>query len=273
MSKKSAWEIVQIARDFKRPTTQYFIENIFTDFIEMHGDKFFADDAAIIGGVGMLDDIPVTVVGQEKGVNLSEKAQRNFGSANPEGYRKTLRLMKQAEKFHRPVICIVDTQGAFCGIGAEERGMGEALARNLRELSRLKTPVVCVLIGEGGSGGAIALAVSDRIAMLENAVYSILSPEGFSSILWKDSSRASEAAELMRMTADEVHKMGLIDTVIAEPEDGATADDGGKTARKVKKYIKDCLSELMPLSTDKLLDERYNRIRAFGQDYIQKKGK
>ncbi len=269
MSKKSAWEIVQVARDFKRPTTQYFIEHIFTDFIEMHGDKFFADDHAIIGGIGMLNDIPVTVVGQEKGVTLSEKAQRNFGSANPEGYRKTLRLMKQAEKFRRPVICIVDTQGAFCGVGPEERGMGEALARNMRELSRLKTPVVCVLIGEGGSGGAIALAVSDRIAMLENAVYSILSPEGFSSILWKDSSRASEAAELMRMTAEEVHKMGLIDTVITEPDGGAMAEDDGLMAKKVKRYILNCLEELLKKPVDTLLAERYARIRSFGQEYIQ----
>ncbi len=270
MTKRSAWEVVQIARDIKRPTSQYYIENIFTDFVELHGDKHFADDAAMIGGIGMLDGVPVTVVGQEKGVTLSEKAQRNFGSANPEGYRKTLRLMKQAEKFHRPVICVVDTQGAFCGIGPEERGMGEALARNLMELSRLKTPVISVLIGEGGSGGAIALAVSDRLAMLENAVYSILSPEGFSSILWKDSSRAAEAAGLMRMTAAEVHEMGLIDTVIKEPKGIAQADDEGAAAKAVKQYLSTCLADLLKKPADKLLDERYKRIRAFGQEHIDK---
>ncbi len=269
MTKRTAWEVVQIARDFKRPTAQYFINNIFTDFIELHGDKNFADDAAVIGGVAYFDGIPVTVIGQEKGANLSEKAKRNFGSAHPEGYRKSLRLMKQAEKFNRPVICIVDTQGAFCGIGAEERGMGEAIARNLLEMSRLKTPVISILIGEGGSGGAIALAVSDKIAMLENSVYSILSPEGFSSILWKDSTRAAEAAELMRMTADEVYAMGLIDDVIGEPAGGAHANDGGSFARKVKRYIKDCLDALLQQSVDGLVQQRYEKFRAFGQEYVK----
>ncbi len=271
MTKRTAWDVVQTAREITRCTTQYYIENIFTDFIELHGDRYFADDAAIIGGVGMLDGTPVTVIGQEKGVSLSDKAKRNFGSAHPEGYRKSMRLMKQAEKFHRPVICIVDTQGAFCGIGAEERNVAEAIARNLMELSRLKTPVISVLIGEGGSGGAIALAVSDRLAMMENAVYSILSPEGFSSILWKDSSRAAEAAELMRMTAGEVKAMGLIDTVIKEPEGGAKTDDGGAAAQNVKKYIVKSLGEVSALPVEKLLEERYARLRAFGQEYVSGK--
>lgn len=266
----NAWEIVQKARDISRPTTQYFIKHIFTDFVEMHGDRLFADDGAIIGGVGRIDGIPVTVVGQEKGTNLADKAQRNFGSAHPEGYRKSMRLMKQAEKFGRPVICIVDTQGAFCGIGAEERGVAEAIARNLMELSRLKTPVISVLIGEGGSGGAIALAVSDKLAMLENSTYSILSPEGFASILWKDSSRAEEAAQLMKITAREVHELGLIDTVIEEPGEGACNDDDGQCAQAVKQYITNCLAEIAGKPIDQLLDDRYNRIRAFGRAYIQK---
>ncbi|WP_302760090.1 acetyl-CoA carboxylase carboxyltransferase subunit alpha [Christensenella hongkongensis] len=267
--KRSAWEIVQTARDPKRTTAQYMIKYIFDDFMEMHGDKLFADDAAVIGGIGYLDGIPVTVVGQEKGADLREKVTRNFGCANPEGYRKSLRLMRQAEKFHRPVICIVDTQGAFCGIGAEERGMGEALARNLLELSRLKTPVIGLFIGEGGSGGAIALAVADKLAMLENAVYSILSPEGFSSILWKDSSRAAEAAELMRMTAAEVKELGFIDDVIPEPEGGAQTDDKGKFARIVKKYLADAVRELQKEPIDKLLEKRYEKIRSFGQDAVK----
>ncbi len=270
MSKKTAWEVVQIARDIKRCTSQYYIRNIVDDFIEMHGDRHFADDAAIIGGIGRIDGTPVTILAQEKGISLSDKAQRNFGSAHPEGYRKSMRLMKQAEKFHRPVVCIVDTQGAFCGIGAEERNVAEAIARNMMELSRLKTPVISVLIGEGGSGGAIALAVSDKLAMLENSVYSILSPEGFSSILWKDSSRAEEAAQLMRMTATEVHKMGLIDTVIKEPAGGAMANDDGKAANNVKKYIVASLKEVSAQSLDVLLEKRYKRLRAFGQEYIKK---
>lgn len=267
-SKRSAWDVVQTARDLERPTSQYFIDNIFTDFTEMHGDKLYGDDAAIVGGVGFLDDLPVTVIGQEKGVTLSEKAKCNFGSAHPEGYRKSLRLMRQAEKFQRPVICIVDTQGAFCGVGAEERGMGEAIARNMLELSRLKTPVVSVLIGEGGSGGAIALAVSDRLAMLENSVYSILSPEGFSSILWKEAARAPEAAELMRMTAAEVYDMGLVDDVIREPEGGAKSSDDGAFAMEVKRYIQDVLKDLQKESMASLLDKRYRKFRSFGKEHV-----
>ena len=266
--KRSAWDIVQTARDPKRITSQYIIRHVFTDFMEMHGDKLFADDAAVIGGVGFLGDIPVTVVGQEKGVDLRDKVKRNFGCSNPEGYRKSLRLMRQAEKFHRPVICIVDTQGAFCGIGAEERGVAESIARNLMELSRLKTPVLSLFIGEGGSGGAIALAVADKRAMLENALYSILSPEGFSSILWKDSSRAAEAAELMRMTASEIQEMGLIDDVIPEPEGGAQAEDGGKFAAEIKKSLIRNVNELMVEPIGSLLEKRYAKLRSFGQNAV-----
>lgn len=269
--KRSAWEIVQVARDPKRITSQYIIEHVFTDFMEMHGDKLFADDAAVLAGIGYLDGIPVTVIGQEKGASLRDKVTRNFGCSNPEGYRKSLRLMKQAEKFHRPVICIVDTQGAFCGIGAEERGVAESIARNMMELSRLKTPVISIFIGEGGSGGAIALAVADKRMMLENSLYSILSPEGFSSILWKDASRAAEAAELMRITAGEVKELGLIDDVLPEPEGGAQADDKGVFAKQIKQYLIDNLKELMKEPVDKLLEKRFNKIREFGQDAVVKK--
>lgn len=269
MSGKSgkAWEIVKKARDISRPTAQYYIKNICKDFLELHGDKAFADDKAIIGGIGSIDGVPVTIVAQEKGVSLSEKTERNFGSAHPEGYRKSLRLMKQAEKFHRPVICIVDTQGAFCGVGAEERGIAEAIARSLLEMSRLKTPVISVLIGEGGSGGAIALAVSDKLAMLENSTYSILSPEGFASILWKDSTRAQEAADLMKITADEVYKLGLIDTIIKEPKGGAKADADGKSAKAVGEYITKCIHELKDIPIDELLTKRYERLRTFGTNW------
>ena len=268
MSKRSAWEIVQTARDPKRITSQYIIQNVFDDFMEMHGDKLFADDAAVIGGIGYLDGIPVTVVGQEKGVDLRDKVTRNFGCSNPEGYRKSLRLLKQAEKFRRPVVCIIDTQGAFCGICAEERGVAESIARNLLELSRLRTPIVSLFIGEGGSGGAIALGVADRRVMLENALYSILSPEGFSSILWKDSSRAAEAAELMRMTAAEIKEMGLVDDVLKEPEGGAQSDDNGAYAKEIKKYLSGTLKELMGEELNALLEKRYEKIRSFGQDSV-----
>lgn len=265
----NAWLRVQLAREFVRPTAQYYIKNIFPDFMEFHGDKQVGDDAAIIGGIATFDGVPVTVIGQEKGIDINEKVKRNFGSAHPEGYRKSLRLMKQAEKFKRPVICIVDTQGAFCGIGAEERGMGEAIARNLMELSRLKTPVITVLIGEGGSGGAIALAVSDKIAMLENSVYSILSPEGFASILWKDSSLAPKAATLMKMTANEVCEMGLIDEVIPEPPHGAKNDDGGEMANVVREYIARSLKSVKNEDLDTLVSKRFDKIRNFGREYIK----
>lgn len=268
MSKPTAWEVVQTARSLERPTSQYFIRNIFDDFVELHGDKLFADDAAIIGGIGRLRGTPVTVIGQEKGVSLSEKARCNFGAANPEGYRKSLRLMRQAEKFGRPVICIVDTQGAFCGVGAEERGMGEAIARSMFEMSRLRVPIISVLIGEGGSGGAIALAISDRVAMLENSVYSILSPEGFASILWKDASRAPEAAQLMRMAAPEVHAMGLVDDIIAEPPGGANASDDGAFAKVVEEYIANTLNTLQSQPISDLVSARYDKFRHMGNEHL-----
>ena len=201
----SAFDKVMAARDAKKPTTVDFIENMFGDsFFELHGDRRFGDDKAVIGGLASLNGMPVTVIGLEKGRNTKERMERNFGSAHPEGYRKALRLMKQAEKFHRPVLCFVDTSGAFCGIGAEERGQGQAIAENIMEMMTLKTPVLSILIGEGGSGGALALAVADEVWMLENSVYSVISPEGCASILWKDESRAADAAQCLKLTAQDL---------------------------------------------------------------------
>ena len=212
----TAWERVQIARGSERPTSIDYIGRIFDKFVELHGDRMYRDDGAIVGGIAQIEGKYVTVIGQQKGRNLKQNMKRNFGMPNPDGYRKALRLMKQAEKFHRPVICFVDTPGAFCGIEAEERGQGEAIARNLFEMSSLRTPVLSIVIGEGGSGGALAMAVANEVWMLENATYSILSPEGFASILWKDSKRAGEAAAVMKITADELKDMNVIENVIPE---------------------------------------------------------
>lgn len=212
----SAWERVKIARGTERPTSIDYMSHIFDRFLELHGDRYCGDDGAIVGGIATINGIPVTVIGQQKGRNIKQNMKRNFGMPNPEGYRKALRLMKQAEKFHRPVICFVDTPGAFCGIEAEMRGQGEAIAKNLYEMSSLKTPILSIVIGEGGSGGALALAVADEVWMLENATYSILSPEGFASILWKDSKRANEAAAIMKITADDLLELKIIDQVFPE---------------------------------------------------------
>lgn len=261
---KSAWEKVKLARLMERPTCQYYIARLFTGFTELHGDRGFADDGAVIGGVGFFHGIPVTVVAEEKGKDLAERTQRNFGSPHPEGYRKALRLMKQAEKFGRPVICLVDTQGAYCGTGAEERGQGEAIAANLAAMMALKTPVVSVVVGEGGSGGALALAVADRVAMLENAVYSILSPEGFASILWKDASKAEQAAEVMKITAPELKDLGIIEEIIPEPEGGAQ-NHPEQAATAIEEYLDRQLAELCPLAEadkDALAAARYRRFRA-----------
>ena len=204
---KTAWERVQIARQADRPKSSDYIKNIFDDFIELHGDRAYGDDNAIIGGIALLGKIPVTVIGEEKGKSAKENIKRNFGMPEPEGYRKALRLMKQAEKFHRPIITFIDTPGAYPGMGAEERGQGEAIARNIMEMSGLKVPIISVVIGEGSSGGALAIGVGDRIVMLENAIYSVLSPEGFASILYKDSTKAKEAAENMKITARRYSKI------------------------------------------------------------------
>lgn len=260
----SAWTRVEKARNIQRPTSLFFIENIFDDFIELKGDRCFADDKAIVGGIGWLNGVPVTVIGEEKGRDIKDKAYRNFGSPHPEGYRKSLRLMKQAEKFHRPIVCFVDTQGAYCGVGAEERGQGSAIAMNLMEMINLKTPIISVVIGEGGSGGALALAVADKVAMLENAIYSILSPEGFASILWKDSSRAKEAAEVMKITADDLKKFEVVEDIIEEPvdENGMLLED--VLAENIKEYLISSFEVLLKKQNDELLQDRYNKYRKIG---------
>jgi acetyl-CoA carboxylase carboxyl transferase subunit alpha len=218
------WEKVKLARMPLRPTGLDYIDHIFENFIELHGDRYYGEDRAIVGGVAFFGNIPVTVIAQQKGRNTKENIARNFSMPHPEGYRKALRLMKQAEKFHRPVICFIDTPGAFCGLGAEERGQGEAIAVNLAEMMMLKTPVISVVISEGGSGGALALGVADRVYMLEYAIYSILSPEGFATILYKDASKADRAAADMKLTAQDLLEFGIIDGIVEEPQGGAHLD-------------------------------------------------
>lgn len=250
--------ILKEARDQGRLTALDFAQGIFDDFIELHGDRNFRDDGAIIGGIGRLNGQAVTVVGIQKGRNLQDNLNRNFGQPHPEGYRKALRLMKQAEKFGRPVVTFINTAGAYPGVGAEERGQGEAIARNLMEMSDLKVPIIAIIIGEGGSGGALALAVADKVWMLENTIYSILSPEGFATILWKDGSRAEEAAELMKITSSELLNMGIIDKII--PERGYFTSE---ILEAVKTAIVDELKELSQLSTEELLEARYQRFRKY----------
>ena len=264
MKNLTAWDRVLLARMPERPKAKEYIDAIFDDFIELHGDRTFGDDKAIIGGIATLNGMPVTVIGEQKGRNARENIERNFGMPNPEGYRKALRLMKQAEKFKRPVITFIDTPGAYPGMGAEERGQGEAIARNIMEMSSLKVPVICVVIGEGSSGGALAIGVGDKIAMLENAVYSVLSPEGFASILYKDSSKAKDAAENMKMTAKDLKDFKIIDDIIKEPEGGAQ-EDFEKLSNDVKKYLEKNIKKLKKLETVRLLEERYDKIRNFGK--------
>ena len=235
-----------------------FAQGIFDDFIELHGDRNFRDDGAVIGGIGRLNGQAVTVVGIQKGKNLQDNLNRNFGQPHPEGYRKALRLMKQAEKFGRPVVTFINTAGAYPGVGAEERGQGEAIARNLMEMSDLKVPIIAIIIGEGGSGGALALAVADKVWMLENTIYSILSPEGFATILWKDGSRSEEAAELMKITSGELLNMGIVDKVI--PERGYFTSE---IIEAIKTAIVDELAELSQLTTEDLLEARYQRFRKY----------
>lgn len=250
--------ILKEARDQGRLTALDFAQGIFDDFIELQGDRNFRDDGAVIGGIGRLNGQAVTVVGIQKGKNLQDNLNRNFGQPHPEGYRKALRLMKQAEKFGRPVVTFINTAGAYPGVGAEERGQGEAIARNLMEMSDLKVPIIAIIIGEGGSGGALALAVADKVWMLENTVYSILSPEGFATILWKDGSRSEEAAELMKITSGELLNMGIVDKVI--PERGYFTSE---IIEAIKTAIIDELAELSQLSTEDLLEARYQRFRKY----------
>ena len=260
MSKITAWDRVMLARKMERPKALDYINEIFEDFIELHGDRNFGDDKAIIGGIAVLEGKPVTVIGEQKGKKAKENMERNFGMPNPEGYRKALRLMKQAEKFNRPIITFIDTPGAYPGIGAEERGQGEAIAKNIFEMSKLEVPIICVVIGEGSSGGALAIAVGDRIVMLENAIYSILSPEGFASILYKDSNKAKEAAEDMKATAKDLKSFGIIDKIIKEPDDGAEKDFES-VVKELKSYIKKSLKELNKLTKEELVNERYEKFR------------
>lgn len=259
-AKKSAWEHVSLARSKERPTGKDYLPWLFDYFTELHGDRLFGDDPALVGGIAYLAGKPVTVIVQEKGNGTKENIAHNFGMVSPEGYRKSLRLMKQAEKFHRPVICLVDTPGAFCGLEAEERGQGEAIARNLYELSSLKVPVLSIVIGEGGSGGALALAAGDQVWMMENSIYSILSPEGFASILWKDSTRAKEAAEVMKLTATDLKNLGIIEQVIPENQP-LTRENMADTMEELKNRIEEFLEIYQMLEPEKLLNKRYTRFR------------
>lgn len=260
VQEKDAWERVAISRKNDRPVGQDYIRTLFSDFLEFHGDRCYGDDPAIIGGIARFAGIPVTVIAQAKGKSTKENVAHHFGMPSPEGYRKALRLMKQAEKFKRPILLFVDTPGAFCGIEAEERGQGEAIARNLFEMSSMKVPILSVVIGEGGSGGALALAVADEVWMLENAIYSVLSPEGFASILWKDSKRASEAAEVMKLTAADLKKLGVIEAVIAEPE-VYTEETMQSVVFVLQKKITEFLDTHCNFSPEELAVQRYERFR------------
>ena len=259
---RSAWEKVKAVRQVERPSASDYISHIFDFFVESHGDRAFRDDKAMIGGLAFLDGQPVTIIADEKGKDFKECQERNFGMPMPEGYRKALRLMKQAEKFNRPVISFVNTSGAFCGIEAEERGQGEAIARNLMEMSSLKVPVLCLMIGEGGSGGALATAVGNEVWMMENATYSILSPEGFASILWKDANRAKEASEVMNITAQDLKRLGVIEEIIPE-FGGADHKTTEAIAGYMKEHIKDFLRKYDGMSGEQIAEERYQRFRKF----------
>lgn len=256
----TAWERVEISRSKERPTTLSYVQQVFDDFLELHGDRAFRDDGAVIGGIAMFGGQPVTVIGQQKGKDVKENIYRNFGMASPEGYRKALRLMKQAEKFGRPVVTFVDTPGAACGIEAEERGQGEAIARNLLEMSGIQTPMVSILIGEGGSGGALGLAVTDEVWMMENATYSILSPEGFASILWKDGKRAKEASEVMKITAKDLKKLQIIEKVIREPE-SANEENLPEIAEEIREDLDAFLRKSCQKTREQIVEERYERFR------------
>ncbi len=253
----SAYDKVLLARAKGRATGLSYIDHIFEDFVELHGDRRFADDPAIVGGIATLGGKPVTVIALEKGSDMKDKVRRNFGAPNPEGYRKALRLMKQAEKFRRPVVCFVDTSGAYCGLGAEERGQGQAIAENLVEMAGLQTPIVSILVGEGGSGGALALAVADQVWILENAVYSVISPEGCASILWKDAKKVKDAAECLRLTAQDMEELGVVEKVIPEEK------DFGLTYDRIKNELLETLPALEALPLEELLRKRYERFRKF----------
>ena len=261
--REAVWQKVALARHPDRPYALDYIEQVFDGFIELHGDRAFGDDTAIIGGLAFFEGIPVTIIANQKGRTLKENMRRNHGMANPEGYRKALRLARQAEKFHRPVITFVDTAGAYPGIGAEERGIGEAIARNLRDFSRLATPVICIIIGEGGSGGALGIGVGDKIYMLENAIYSVISPEGAASILLRDATRAKDAAAMLRITSADLYELGLINGVIREPQGGAHTDVG-ETARCIREVLRRDLHDLCPRPPRVLVRYRSQKILKIG---------
>ncbi len=255
-----AYDKVLAARAKGRPTAMEYINNVFTDFQELHGDRRYGDDGAVVGGIGRLCGEAVTIIAQEKGGSTKDKIARNFGSPNPEGYRKALRLMKQAEKFGRPVVCLVDTSGAYPGMGAEERGQGLAIAENLMEMMTLKTPIISVLIGEGGSGGALALAVSDEVWMMENSIYSVISPEGCASILWRDAKKVREASQCLRLTAEDLYELGVIERIIPESD-----KDFGAAYELLRTWLKKALDDRRDLPLDELLEKRYERFRKFGK--------
>lgn len=258
------WDRVQVARHPSRPTTRDYIQLLCTDFMELHGDRLYGDDAAIIGGIALFEGRPITIIGHQRGIDTKENIKRNFGMPHPEGYRKALRLMKQAEKFKRPIICMIDTKGAYPGKAAEERGQSEAIARNLVEMAGLKVPVISIVIGEGGSGGALALGVANHIHMLENSTYSVISPEGAASILWKDASLAKQAAEAMKITAPDLKKMDIIDTVIQEVHGGAHKDIEAQ-ALYMKETLINSLKELEKLTPDELIENRYIKFKNIGE--------
>ncbi len=270
-STMSASEKMQLARHPQRPTTIDYIERIFTDFVELHGDRLYGDDLAIIGGVAKLDGLPVTVVGHQKGKDTKDNIARNFGSPHPEGFRKALRLMKQADKFGRPVITFIDTKGAFPGNAAEERGQGEAIARNLLVMAGLRVPVVCVVIGEGGSGGALALGVGNRVLMLENAIYSVISPEGAASILYNDASKSLQAAEAMKITAKDIAELGVIDSIVSEPQGGAHRDLELQSAN-IKAAVLEHMQPLLAMSEEELKEDRYLKFRQIGRYTFTQEG-
>ena len=263
-SNLSPWQISQLSRHPQRPYTLDYLKHIFTDFVELHGDRTFADDHAIVGGVARLDGRSVMVIGHQKGRDTKEKIQRNFGMPRPEGYRKALRLMQTAERFKLPIFTFIDTPGAYPGVGAEERGQSEAIARNLMEMAGLRTPIICTIIGEGGSGGALAIGVGDRVIMLEHSTYSVISPEGCASILWKSAEKAPQAAEAMAITSDRLKKLELIDQVVPEPLGGAHRDQV-TTARSLKEALLESLEGLSGVTVEQLLEDRYQRLMRYGK--------
>lgn len=263
----TAWEKLNLARMLERPTALAYISRIFDDFMEFHGDRCFGDDPSVVGGIARLNGRPVTIIAQQKGENTKDNLKRNFGMTHPEGYRKALRLMKQAEKFRRPIICFVDTPGAYPGMGAEERGQGEAIARNLMEMMSIKVPIISIVIGEGGSGGALALAIANEVWMLEHSIYSILSPEGFASILWKDGSRAKEAAEIMKITSKDLLELRIIERILEEPKGGAHTDVD-KMSDTIKKTLVAALHDLCLKDNEELCRLRYERFRRIGE-YVE----